>query len=82
MTPRFLCRVMRTSKGSRRGESGYLESLMPKGVGCPGEVLNEGPHEVFEPDEAVNIPLVYLPAHDGLLWLLQLLDDRLQVLLV
>ena len=55
---------------------------MPKGMGCPREVLNEWPHEVFEPDEAVNIPPVYLPAQDGLLWLLQLLDDRLQVLLV
>jgi len=49
---------------------------------CLGEVLDERACQVFEPDEAINIPPPYLPLHKLCLWLLKLLYHGPQVLLI
>ncbi len=60
----------------------HLESLSPQSMCCLGEVLDERACKVFEPDEAINIPPLYLPLHKLCLWLLKLLYHGPQVLLI
>lgn len=71
-----------TRHHKQQPRSTHLEGLSPQSVRCLGKVLDEGAHEVFEPDQAVDISPPYLPPQERRLWLLKLLYDRPQMPLI